>query len=84
MAKWYGRAPNHGDKMCSWILNRGDELIVQSSIPSARGDRINTTYVDEIETQQLKGSSKNDPIVRDLNELVYQGGHHQTQDFYPR
>ena len=70
--------------MCSWILNRGDELIVQSSIPSARGDRINTTYVDEIETQQLKGSSKNDPIVRDLNELVYQGGHHQTQDFYPR
>jgi len=25
--KWYGRALNHGDGMCSWILTADDELI---------------------------------------------------------
>ena len=33
--KWYGRALNHGDGMCSWILTADDELM--NSISSSRG-----------------------------------------------
>ena len=69
--------------MCSWVLTKGDELIVQIDIHSARGDRLNSTYDNELKTHQIKLRSKNDPIVHDLNKLVYQGGHHQTQVFYP-
>ena len=69
--------------MCSWILTKVDELIVQINIRSARGDQLNSSYVDDLETHQLKGGSENNSILHYLNELEYQGGHHQTQVFYP-
>ena len=83
MGKRYGWAPNHGDKMCSYVFTKGDELIFQNKICYARGDWLNAIYVDDIDTHQLKGISTIDPIVHDLNELAYQGEHHQTQVFYP-
>ena len=83
LGKWYGRAPNRGVKMCNWIITKGNELVFQINIRSARGYQLNATYVDELETHQLKGRSKNYPIVHDLNELAYQGYHHQAQVFNP-
>ena len=33
LGNWYGRAPEFGDKMCSWILtDEANELIVRSNI----------------------------------------------------
>ena len=71
MGKWYGQAPNIGDKMYSCILTKGNELIVQSNIHYERVYQLNETYVNEIDTPKLKGSSKHDPIVHYLNELAY-------------
>jgi len=44
--KWYGRALNHGDGMCSWILTADDELVVRTIIRFARNDRPYATLVD--------------------------------------
>lgn len=85
--KWYGRALNHGDGMCSWILTADDELIVRSNIRSARKDRPNATFVDELDLK-LKGSGTHDvpfldgPFV-EVDELADKGEHHETQVFYP-
>ena len=46
--KWYGRALNHGDGMCSWILTADDELVVRTIIRFARNDRPYATLVDEL------------------------------------
>ena len=64
LSKWYWLAPNYGDKMFSWIHTKGDELIFRSNIHSERGDQLNASYVNEINTYQLNGRSKNDHTVR--------------------
>ena len=38
LGQWYGRALNHDDKHFNWILTKGEYLIVQCNISSARGD----------------------------------------------
>ena len=50
--------------MCSWILTKGYKLIVRSNIRSTIGDQLKATYVDDLNTHKLKGSSENDPIVQ--------------------
>ena len=73
--------------MCSWILTADDELIVRSNIRSARKDRPNATFVDELDLK-LKGSDTHDvpfldgPFVK-VDELADKGEHHETQAFYP-
>jgi len=80
--KWYGRALNHGDGMCSWILT-----VVRSNIRSTRKDRPNAAFVDELDLE-LKGSGTHDvsflygPFV-EIDELADKGEHHETQVFYP-
>jgi len=84
--KLYGRALNHGDGMCSWILTADDEFIVCSNIRSACKDRPNATFVDDLDFK-LKGSSTNDvpfldgPLV-EVDKLADNGEHHETQVFY--
>ena len=73
--------------MCSWILTADDELIVRSNIRSARKDRPNATFVDELDLK-LKGSGTHDvpfldgPFV-EVDELADKGEHHESQVFYP-
>jgi len=73
--------------MCSWILTPDDKLIVRSNIRSARKDRPNATFVDELDLK-LKGSSTNDiplldgPLV-EVDKFADKGEHHETQVFYP-
>ena len=54
LGKWYGRAPEFGDKMCSWILtDETNELIVRSNIRHAKHtERPNPSF--DI-PQQIKG-----------------------------
>jgi len=84
--KWYGRALNHRDGMCSWILTADDELIVRSNIRSAHKDRPNATFVDELDLK-LVGSRTNDvplldgPLV-EVDKLADKGEHHETQVIY--
>ncbi len=48
--------------MCSWILTEDDELIVRSNIRHARKtERPNLAF--EVESQHVKGSLKNFPLV---------------------
>ena len=77
--KWYGRALNHENGICSWILTADDELIVSSNIGSA--------FVDELDLK-LKGSCTYDIPFLDGNfvevgELADKGEHHEIQVFYP-
>jgi len=83
--KWYGRALNHGNGMCSWILAADDELIVRSNIRSARKDRPNETFEDEFDLM-LKGCSTNDVSVLDgplveVDKLADKRKHHELKYF---
>ena len=75
LGRWYGRALDYGDKMCSWILTETDEIIVRSNIRHARKTQIPNAKANLVTPTKGRGLEQS-PIIGtpanlNVNEITY-------------
>jgi hypothetical protein len=88
LGRWYGRAEDHGDTMCYWILNpETDQLVVRSMVRSAENTKRPNEHLNnkakklDLEASPDMGSC---PVFRNIGETKNSSeyiGNKDTQEF---